>query len=296
MDGVVNVYKEAGCSSFDVVYRVKKILNVKRCGHIGTLDPIAEGVLPICLNNATKLSQYLMSDDKEYIVSVKLGIKTDTMDITGEILETSDVIPNLKDIEKMALNMIGENTYKIPAFSAVKIKGERAYKLARKGLIEDAGKRVMKIYSFEIISYEYPVLTIRISCEKGTYIRSVVDCFGEKLSCFGTMEHLARTKNGIFDIKKSYKISQLEEMKERGDFSFIRQINEVLIWPKCVLKDDFVDKFLNGGSIPRSGFMKLPIEEDSEYFWIFDRQDKLLGFAKKNVGKSIPLSIVKVFK
>lgn len=296
MNGVINVYKEAGCSSFDVVHKVKKILNIKRCGHIGTLDPIAEGVLPVCINNATKLSQYLMADDKEYIVSVRLGIQTDTMDITGEILERSDFIPKFDDIKKMASLMVGENIYKIPAFSAVKIKGERAYNLARRGVIQDAGKKKMKIYQFEILKYEYPALLIKILCEKGTYIRSVVDEFGEKLGCFGTMEHLIRTRNGVFDIKSAYKISQIVEMRDKGDFSFIKEISEVINWPKCVLKDDFVDKFLNGVAISKFGYITLPIEEESEYFWIFDRQKSLLGFARKNKGGDIPLRTVKVFR
>ncbi|MBZ4643842.1 MAG: tRNA pseudouridine55 synthase [Deferribacteres bacterium] len=295
MNGVINVYKESGLTSFNVVHQVKKILNIKKCGHIGTLDPIAEGVLPVCINHATKVSEYLMASDKEYIAMIRLGVKTDTMDISGKILENSEYIPGIEEVNGVVKEMIGEKEYKIPAFSAVKIAGERAYKLARKGLIDDAGSRTMTVYDISIIKYEYPQLLIKVSCEKGTYIRSLIDYLGDRLTCFGTMENLVRTKNGIFDIKNSFKLSQIADMVKNGDYEFVQQLNKVIDWPVCILKDEYVEKFLNGVQIPKNGYIKLPIEE-SDFFWISDINKKIIGFARKNKGKNIPLKVVKIFK
>lgn len=296
MNGIVNVYKASGCSSFSVVDSLKKILKTKKCGHIGTLDPIAEGVLPVCINQATKLSDYLMAKDKEYIASVRLGIKTDTMDITGKILNDSNKVPDLLDIKEVLSIMIGEREYKIPAFSAVKISGQRAYKLARKGLIDDAGTRTMTVYEAEVLSYNYPELMIRVYCEKGTYIRSLIDFLGDNLGSYSAMQNLIRTRNGIFDIKNSFRLSEIEEMAMQNDFSFIIPMEKAIDWPISVIKDEYLERFLNGAQIPKNGYIKLPIEEGSNLFWITDRFKNVLGFAQKNEGKDTPLKAVKIFK
>lgn len=296
MNGVVNVNKVSGCSSFSVVDSLKKILKTKKCGHIGTLDPIAEGVLPVCINQATKLSDYLMAKDKEYIASVRLGIKTDTMDITGKILNESNKVPDLQDIKEILSIMIGQSKYKIPAFSAVKISGQRAYKLARKGLINDAGTRTMTVYEAEVLSYSYPELMIRVFCEKGTYIRSLIDFLGDNLGSYASMQNLIRTRNGIFDIKNSFRLSEIEEMAMQNDFSFIIPMEKAIDWPISVIKDEYLERFLNGAQIPKNGYIKLPIEEESDLFWITDRFKNVLGFSQKNEGKDTPLKAVKIFK
>lgn len=296
MNGIVNVYKASGCTSFSVVDSLKKILKTKKCGHIGTLDPIAEGVLPVCINQATKLSDYLMAKDKEYIASVRLGIKTDTMDITGRILNYSNKVPDLLDIKEVLSLMIGEREYKIPAFSAVKISGQRAYKLARKGLIDDAGTRTMKVYEAEVLSYNYPELIIRVFCEKGTYIRSLIDFLGDNLGSYSAMQNLIRTRDGIFDIKNSFRLSEIEEMAMQNDFSFIIPMEKAIDWPISVIKDEYLERFLNGAQIPKNGYIRLPIEEESNLFWITDRFKNVLGFARKNEGKDTPLKAVKIFK
>lgn len=295
MNGVINVYKEKGISSFGVVHEVKKILNIKKCGHTGTLDPIAEGVLAVCINEATKLSDYLMAEDKEYIVSVRLGIRSDSYDITGNVTERSDYIPDVTEVENVCKMIPGENVYKIPAYSAVKIEGERAYKLARAGEISDAGERVMTVFSMDILSYSYPVLVARVFCKKGTYIRSIADFIGEKLGSFAVMEHLIRTKNGVFESRDALKLHEIEEMTKKGDFSFIKTLDKIIRWPKCVIKNDWIQKYFNGMSVPKSGFINLPIE-DGKMFWIVSFNGNILGFARKNEGSSFPLKVIKVFK
>lgn len=295
MNGVINIYKEEGISSFGVVHEVKKILNTRKCGHTGTLDPIAEGVLAVCINEATKLSDYLMAEDKEYIASVRFGLRTDTYDITGNITDRSDYIPGLKEVENICKFVPGDNVYKIPAYSAVKIDGERAYKLARTGEIKDAGERIMTVFSVDILSYTYPDLAIKVYCKKGTYIRSIIDFIGEKLKCFGVMEHLIRTKNGVFESKDALRLHDIKAMADKGDMSFIKPLDKVIGWPKSVLKNEWIDRYLNGMNIPKNGFISLPIE-DGDLFWIVDLKDNILGFAKKNKGSNYPLKIIKVFK
>ena len=295
MNGVINIYKEKGITSFGVVHAVKKILNIKKCGHTGTLDPIAEGVLAVCVNEATKLSDYLMAEDKEYVVSVRLGIKSDSYDITGDITDRSDYIPDIKDIKTLCRTIIGERVYKIPAYSAVKIGGKRAYKLARAGEIKDAGERKMTIFSVDVLSYDYPHLVAKIFCKKGTYIRSIVDFFGEKLGCFAVMEHLIRTKNGVFESRDALRLHEIEEMTKKGDFSFIKGLDKIIKWPKCVIKEDWIEKYLNGVGIPKNGFINLPIE-DAGMFWITSLRGDILGFARKNEGSVFPLKVLKVFK
>ena len=156
MNGVVNVYKEAGMTSFDVVAKVRRLFNVSKCGHLGTLDPMAEGVLPVLVGYATRFADYLSSVDKEYIAEFKLGERSQSYDNTSETEKVSDKIVSEEDIKNVLHSLTGKISLKVPAFSAKKINGVRAYKLARKGEIEDAGEKEMEIYSIDLLNYEYP--------------------------------------------------------------------------------------------------------------------------------------------
>jgi tRNA pseudouridine55 synthase len=295
MNGVINFYKEPGITSFQAINKVKKLLKIKKLGHTGTLDPIAEGVLPICINHGTKFVDYLMADDKEYIADIKFGIKTDSYDITGKILEeNNDIIPKKDKLLKQIKNLTGEVELPIPSYSSVKIDGQRAHKLARQGLIEDAGKRINKIHNIDLIEYNYPSAIIKVSCAKGTYIRSIINVLGENLGCFATMSGLVRTANGNFFIKDSYKIDDLTKMIENANYSFIKPIDNYLNWPKAVIKKDAEKLVLNGVSPKKYFYINLPIEEN-DMFFITNQNGDILGFAKKNPGSPIPLKLIKVF-
>ena len=247
MNGVINVYKESGVTSFDVVAKIRRLLNVSKCGHLGTLDPMAEGVLPICIGYATRFSDYISSVDKEYVAEFMLGVKSVSYDNTSELEKVSDMVVEKSQIESVLSELTGKISLTVPAYSAKKINGVRAYKLARKGEIEDAGSREMDIYSNILLNYEYPLGIIRVSCGKGTYIRSIINTMGERLGCGAVMSGLIRSANGIFLSQKSHKISQLESMVENGSIQqAVTPVYKLLDWGRAVIKDSAIHHLTNG--------------------------------------------------
>ncbi|ADD68120.1 tRNA pseudouridine synthase B [Denitrovibrio acetiphilus DSM 12809] len=297
MNGVLNIYKEKDMTSFDVVKAVRRITGVKKCGHLGTLDPMAEGVLPVCVGYATKLVDYMMAADKEYVAQFKLGCSTDSYDSTGNVLEKcEDIKPDYEEVEKVLKSFVGEPELTIPAFSAVKINGKRAYELARKGEIEDAGKRVMKINDITLMGYEYPEGMFRMSCYKGTYVRSVIHEAGLILGTYGVMSGLIRTVSGNFDHKTAYKLGELEELKDKGELAgAFTSVVDATGWGTAVVHRDAVRLVQNGVSIKRHNYVKLPDGESDMYF-MATPEGELLAFAEYAVGDTSPLRIIKLLK
>ncbi len=296
MNGIVNIYKPSGETSFQTVKRVKRILGADKCGHTGTLDPLAEGVLPVCINQATKLSDYIMAFEKEYIAEILLGKKTDTMDVTGKVLkENPDCQLEKEQLENILNSFTGEVSLKIPSFSAVKIGGKRAYHLARKGLIEDAGYRYAYIKSIELLRYDFPTFVVKVKCSKGTYIRSLADAIGEKAGCYAVIKGLIRSKNGYFRLKDSLTPEELEIKVAAGDFSFFVSVNNVLKWPVAVVRNEVINKVINGMNPERQDFVYLP-SPDSEYVFISTVEGNIVAFSKKAYENKKPLKLVKVFK
>ena len=295
MNGVLNIYKESGVTSFDVVRSVRRLTGIKKCGHLGTLDPMAEGVLPVCVGYATKLVDYMMASDKEYVARFELGYSTDSYDTTGTVLEKNETIkPDFGEVEKVLQSFVGEPELIVPAFSAVKIGGKRAYELARKGEIEDAGKRTMKINSITLMNYEYPDGMFRMGCWKGTYVRSVIHEAGLKLGCFGVMSGLIRTVSGAFTHKDSFKISDLEKLKEEGELeSAFVSVADATGWPVAVVHEDAVRLVKNGVSVKRHNYLKLP-ENSADMHFIASPDGELLAFAEKEEASTSPLKIVKL--
>lgn len=213
ISGFLNINKPAGCTSHDVVALLRKLLNIKKIGHCGTLDPFATGVLVIGLNNATRLFEYLPSD-KDYIAKVIFGIETDTDDITGKIVRSVDYIPKEFEIRNKLKDFLGEIKQKPPIYSAVKINGERAYKLARKDslLIEQMKEKTINIRSIEFLSFIKNELEIKIQCSSGTYIRSFARDLGKALNTYATLEELKRIKVGdYFTLEKSISPYELDK-------------------------------------------------------------------------------------
>jgi tRNA pseudouridine55 synthase len=294
MNGVINIYKEKDISSFAVVKSVRRILGIKKCGHLGTLDPMAEGVLPVAVGYGTKLVDYMMASDKEYVAQFELGYSTDSFDSTGTITnESRDVKPSREEVEEVLKSFKGEPELTIPAFSAVKIKGKRAYELARKGEIEDAGKRTMRIHDISLVDYNYPEGILWMKCYKGTYVRSVIHESGIKLGTFGVMSGLIRTHNGDFDKKDSFTLDQLQELKDNGEEAkAIRSVADVTGWPVATVRDEAVRLVLNGVSVKSHNYVDIP-SSDSEMYFLADGQGALLAFAKKEEKGTSPLKIVK---
>ncbi|MDD4067234.1 MAG: tRNA pseudouridine(55) synthase TruB, partial [Clostridia bacterium] len=212
MQGIINVYKEAGMTSFDVIAKLRKIFNEKKIGHTGTLDPNATGVLPICIGNATKFVPYIMSFNKQYIAIIKLGIQTDTGDITGKVIN-QNITPYIKieDIQKAINSFFGKIQQKPPMYSAIKINGQKLCNLARKGIEVERPLREIEIFDISIITYdkENSILTLKIDCSKGTYIRTLAEDICFKLNTIGTLISLERTKTGSFSKETAHTLSDI---------------------------------------------------------------------------------------
>ncbi|HDZ88569.1 MAG TPA: tRNA pseudouridine(55) synthase TruB [Nitrospirae bacterium] len=209
MDFVVNLNKPSNISSHRAANEVRKILGAKKAGHAGTLDPLAEGVLLVCINEATKISRFLSGLDKEYKAVICLGQKTDTYDSEGKILRTGDISGvGLPDIEDVVRGFIGEINQIPPMFSAIKSSGKPLYKLARRGIVIERRPRKVRISDIEILDFRKPLLVLGIRCSKGTYIRSLADDIGESLGTGAHMCGLVRTRVGKFDLKDSVSIDR----------------------------------------------------------------------------------------
>lgn len=226
MNGILIVDKEMGKTSFDIIRDVRKKYNIKKVGHIGTLDPMATGVLPVLIGEATKLSDYLIEHDKEYIVELELGIKTDTGDIEGKVIEKRELKKiEIEEIEKILNTFIGESNQIPPMYSAIKVNGKKLYEIARKGKTIERTPRKINIYNIKILGIEKDkngcakIIKYKVNCSKGTYIRSLCEDIAEKLGTCGYMKNLRRTKVGKFTLKQKDKFLSIEEiLKEKCSY------------------------------------------------------------------------------
>ncbi len=216
MDGILNVYKEKGFTSFDVVAKLRGILHMKKIGHTGTLDPDAEGVLLVCLGSATKLCGMLTDKFKEYEAVLRLGVTTDTQDMTGTVLEERAVSAKEESVREAVRSFVGEYDQIPPMYSALKVDGKKLCDLARQGKEVERRARRVTIYGIEILSVSLPVVTMRVHCSKGTYIRTLCHDIGAKLGCGGCMESLVRTKTADFRIEDAKTLAQIERCQKEG--------------------------------------------------------------------------------
>lgn len=234
INGILNIYKPVGITSHDVVARVRRILREKRVGHAGTLDPAAEGVLPICVGQATRVVEYLSDAHKVYCADVVLGLTTDTYDREG-IVTSSQAVPDfsLGEIERVLDNFRGVISQVPPIYSAVKIKGQPAYKAARAGKSDEIElkSRQVEIFKLEVSLWERPWLKLWVECSKGTYIRSIAYDIGQTLGCGAYMHHLVRIQSGPFHLKDAVTLEQLEEASQND------KLEEILAHLDTVLKD-----------------------------------------------------------
>lgn len=214
MFGFLNVYKPKGKTSHDVVAILRRVTKIKQIGHTGTLDPFAEGVLPICIGKATRLIEYL-NDDKAYIGTVQLGKSTTTYDLEGETVEVSDKTPDIEEIENELNNFRGDIEQLPPIYSAIKVNGKKLYEYARKGEEVEIKPRSVNISELKILNYdqENRILELYIKCSKGTYIRSIAHDLGKNLGCFGHLIKLVRVKAGDFEVENSIKLEDLADIE-----------------------------------------------------------------------------------
>ena len=214
VNGIINVYKEKGYTSFDVVAKMRGIFGQKKIGHTGTLDPDAQGVLPVCLGKATKVCDLLTDKDKVYKATMLLGIQTDTLDISGKVCNKAMVNVTEQQVRDVISTFVGTIEQVPPMYSALKVNGKKLYELAREGKTIERKARKVSIYDITIDEICLPEVVMTVSCSKGTYIRSLCDDIGTKLGCYGCMKELLRTKVACFDIGDAYKISEIEKLKE----------------------------------------------------------------------------------
>ena len=214
MFGFLNVYKPKGKTSHDVVAILRRVTKIKQIGHTGTLDPFAEGVLPICIGKATRLIEYL-NDDKAYIGTVQLGKSTTTYDLEGETVDVSDKTPDIEEIENELNNFRGDIEQLPPIYSAIKVNGKKLYEYARKGEEVEINPRSVNISDLKILNYdqENRILELYIKCSKGTYIRSIAHDLGKNLGCFGHLIKLVRVKAGDFEVENSIKLEDLADVE-----------------------------------------------------------------------------------
>ena len=260
--GMINVYKEKGFTSHDVVAKLRGICKQKNIGHTGTLDPDAVGVLPVCLGCATRLCDMLTDKDKEYVAVLRLGITTDTQDATGKVLAEKEVSVSEEEVRAVIASFEGEQLQIPPMYSALKVNGKKLYELAREGKEIERKARPIVVHEIEILSENMPEFTIRVKCSKGTYIRTICYDIGQKLSCGGVMVSLKRTKVGNFGIEDAYTLSQIEDMAKEGKLCEIllpvEKVFEKL--PEIRVKETAMKALLNGNQLKKEEILMLSDE------------------------------------
>ena len=277
MDGIIIVDKPKECTSHDIVSVVKKITKEK-VGHTGTLDPNATGVLPLLIGDGTKISKYLINHDKEYVATIELGKKTDTMDSEGNIIETREVNKesiNRENIENVLESFKGIQEQVPPIYSAIKVNGKKLYEYARKGIEVKINSREIEIYDIKLLNVKEKEITINVKCSKGTYIRSLCNDIAEKIGTVGFMKELRRVQVGIFNL--DYAVNGQEILQNKNNENYREEINKNLITIEEVFKDK--DKiilnqkeeklYLNG--------VKIDISKIDGVYNIYDFENKYMG-------------------
>ncbi len=307
-EGVLNVNKLGGMTSHDVVDEVRRILKIRRVGHTGTLDPQATGVLPICVGNATKIARFLTAADKDYLITMRLGIQTDTMDGEGKILaETAEIPRERERVEAALAQFRGEIQQIPPLFSAKKHQGERLYRLARRGEVVERNPISIKIYELELTSFDPPFVRFRVFCSKGTYARALCDDIGKVLQCGAHLHSLVRLKAGQFRLEEAVTLSRLEEIQEQGKLAeILLPIEQALDHlPAVRVLPDSSRSVLHGASIAFQDVVNLPSGlSEGSMVRVLGIRKKLLSLAELTVStdriqnlnpRQIILRPVKVF-
>ena len=277
MNGILNVYKEAGYTSHDVVAKLRGILKQKKIGHTGTLDPDAKGVLPVCLGTATKLCSMLTDSTKVYEAEMLLGITTDTQDISGKIIKNSDILATPAQVEEIIMSFVGKYSQTPPMYSAKKVKGKKLYEYARAGKQVDVKPVEVEIYNISILKMKLPKVRFSVECSKGTYIRTLCHDIGIKAGCGACMTSLLRTRTSGFDISGASTIGELE--KAAGDGS----IGKLLIpvdfvfssLPKKTVKNGHSVPLYNGNRIQTAFFTDG--EPAGARIRIYDEKEQFIG-------------------
>ncbi|MBP3608970.1 MAG: tRNA pseudouridine(55) synthase TruB [Lachnospiraceae bacterium] len=303
MDGIINIYKEKGFTSHDVVAKLRGILRMKKIGHTGTLDPEAEGVLPVCLGSATRLCDMLTDKVKEYRAVVRFGIATDTEDMTGEIIKEAPVTAGEQELKEILPKFLGEQEQIPPMYSAIKVEGKKLYELAREGKVIERKGRPIVIHSIELHSVELDEAghlfeaELTIVCGKGTYIRSLCRDIGEALGTCACMKSLLRTRSGSCFLSDSLKLSEVEALRDAGTLEeHIVTVEQV--FAECnafSMKPEWDKLLLNGNPVMeqdcnwnRNGTAE---EFPDNWYRAYDSTGRFLGLYEKTGKKFVPVKM-----
>ena len=289
MDGVINFFKPKGMTSHDAVSFLRRTLKTKRIGHTGTLDPEVSGVLPLCVERGTRIAEYLLDIDKEYIAEITLGMKTDTQDQEGKVISVSDKEVTKEDILNTMANYTGEISQVPPMYSALKHKGRKLYELAREGKTVERKPRDIVIYNQEILNIENNrKILFYTKCSKGTYIRTLCDDIGEDLGTYGYMSYLIRVGVGNFKIENAYSMDYISSLNPEEISKIITPMDEALPnFDSLILPDNLFSKVING--------VKITMDFDEKYeldklYKIYSK-DKFIG-----IGRIILIDSIKHLK
>ncbi|MCH5258899.1 MAG: tRNA pseudouridine(55) synthase TruB [Lachnospiraceae bacterium] len=299
-NGIINVYKEKGFTSHDVVAKLRGICKMKKIGHTGTLDPEAVGVLPVCLGSGTKLCDMLTDWDKEYIAVLRLGVVTDTQDMTGQVVSQcgADRIKLLTEeqVKDVIMGFVGAYNQIPPMYSALKVDGKKLYELARAGIEIERKPRTVQIKEIEIQNINLPLVEMRVVCSKGTYIRTLCHDIGDKLQCGGAMETLTRSRVGIFGIEDALTLEELEQLRDDN------KISDVIIPPDAVfdreravvVNEQGLRPLQNGNFLSNAHLTDKMQLNDKEQVRVYDNTGKFYGIYAYQEAKRT-LKPVKMF-
>ena len=288
LSGVLNINKPAGMTSHDVVDVVRRLLKIRRVGHTGTLDPRATGVLPLCVGRATRVAQFLTQADKEYLITMRLGITTDTLDADGKVLSrTDDIAIDLVKLKEILKSFVGEVQQVPPLFSAKKHQGERLYRLARRGETVERDPIKVKIYDLTFLSLDLPFVRFQVACSKGTYARALCDDIGRALGCGAHLYALTRVRSGRFLVEEALTLEQLGQIVAEG------RIREALIpvgealahLPAVRVHPESSRTVVQGGGLAAAALLSFPPEvEEGDQVRVLGYRRQLLAIAQATLA------------
>lgn len=298
MNGIIVIDKENGYTSFDVVAKMRRICGEKKIGHTGTLDPMATGVLPILIGNATKAQSLLPESDKEYEATLSFGITTDTLDITGKVLSQTESNVKSEDLEAVLPQFRGDIMQLPPMYSAISKDGVRLYELARKGLVTEREARPITVYKLDLLNFDEQLQSaqILVKCSKGTYIRSICDDIGQALGCGAVMTSLRRVTACGYTLDDAITLEKAKELSENGMLEeYLRPTESVFAcYPSVKVTEAQAVRFKNGGGLMLS---RTDVDDNSEngaYYRVYNSSDVFLGLGYVNKEKE-ELSVKKQF-
>ena len=276
--GIINVYKEKGFTSFDVVAKLRGILKTKKIGHTGTLDPDAEGVLPVCIGRATKVCDILTDKDKVYEAVMLLGVETDTQDTSGEVLKELPVTVSEECVKEAILSFVGDYAQVPPMYSALKVNGKKLYELAREGKTVERKARNVQIFSIEILEINLPRVRMSVHCSKGTYIRTLCHDIGAMLGCGGCMEKLLRTKVGVFELQDTLKLAEIDALAKAGAVEEkIISVDELFEDYTKVWTTPEFDVVVHNGNRVKKRMLQEKLPANTERLRVYDSKSEFIG-------------------